>query len=283
MSGFRYEIDTDKIVTITLAGTEGGAPLGQAFCRDLEALLDKLVKEDVAGVVIAAGSGAFSGGEKARAVLDFPGESRVEVFGAISRIQARLRQLETLGKPVVAVISGQALGVELEICLAAQHRIALNSPEVQIGFPEVNAGLLPGFGGVARTIYTIGLEKGLPLLQEGTSLAPAQALEIGLIHEVADSREEQLVRAKAWIGANPAALQPWDVKGFKIPGGDPTHPRVAQMIMLAPAILRKRQPANMTAMEAILAAAVEAAQVDMNTALRIESRYLVDLIFSSAA
>ena len=81
--------------------------------------------------------------------------------------------------------------------------------------------------------------------------------------------------AKAWIKANPDGhTQPWDVKGYKMPGGTPATPALAAILPSFPALLRKQlKGAPMPAPRAILAAAVEGAQVDFDTALRIESRY----------
>ena len=79
-----------------------------------------------------------------------------------------LRRLETLGKPVVAAINGAALGGGLEIALACHHRIVVDDPKVQLGFPEVKLGLLPGAGGVVRTVRMFGIADALmQLLLQG--------------------------------------------------------------------------------------------------------------------
>jgi len=280
MCEFRYEKDNDKIVTVSLElsgeSTEG---YPRTFANSLEALITRLEKDDFAGVIIASESGVFAGAEHARQLHSFPGSERAEVFACLSQIKSGLRRLETLGKPVVASISGMATAVEYEICLAAHHRIALNDSALRIGLPEANCGLFPGLGGVVRTVYMLGLEKALPLLQSGAELDPEKALAAGLVDALTSNREELLTKAKTWIKEHPEVHQPWDIKGFQLPGGSPTHPRVSQMIMVAPAILRKQKPANAPAQESILTVAVEAAQVDLDTALRIESRYLVDFLF----
>ena len=141
---------------------------------------------------------------------------------------------------MVAAINGAALGGGWEICLACHHRIALDNPGVQLGLPEVTLGLLPGGGGIVRMVRLLGLEKALPYLAEGKKVRPAEALKAGLIHELADSPEEMLEKARAWILANPAAKQPWDSAGYKIPGGTPASPNVAQMLAIAPSVLRDK-------------------------------------------
>ena len=89
-------------------------------------------------------------------------------------------------------------------------------------------------------VRLLGLEKALPYLAEGKKVRPEAALKAGLIHELASDREEMLAKARAWIAANPAAKQPWDVQGYKIPGGTPSSPNVAQMLAIAPSVLRDK-------------------------------------------
>jgi 3-hydroxyacyl-CoA dehydrogenase/enoyl-CoA hydratase/3-hydroxybutyryl-CoA epimerase len=194
-------------------------------------------------------------------------------------MKADLRALETLGKPVVAALNGAALGGGLEIALACHHRIALDNPKSQFGFPEVTLGLLPGAGGVVRTVRMLGIADALmKLLLQGQRLKPAQAVETGIVDEVASSPEEMLGKARAWITANPDAAQPWDRPGHKIPGGTPSNPKFAAMLPAFPANLRKQlKGAPMPAPHHIMCAAVEGSQVDVDTALRIEGRYFVDL------
>jgi 3-hydroxyacyl-CoA dehydrogenase/enoyl-CoA hydratase/3-hydroxybutyryl-CoA epimerase len=201
----------------------------------------------------------------------------------ILRIKGQLRRLETLGKPVVAAINGAALGGGWEICLACHRRIALDSSRVQLGLPEVTLGLLPGGGGVVRMVRLLGLEKALPYLLEGKKVRPDAALKAGLIHELASDKDDLLAKARAWILANPNAVQPWDEKSYKIPGGTPASPNVAQMLAIAPSILRDKTKGCFPAPEKIMCAAVEGAQVDFDTAQIIEARYFTELATGQVA
>jgi len=90
--------------------------------------------------------------------------------------------------------------------------------------------------------------------------------------------EELVARAQAFIRANPQVKQPWDEKDYKIPGGAPSSPNIAQGLVVAAAMLAQRTRGLYPAPEAILACMVEGAQVDFDTALRIESRYLAKLM-----
>ena len=89
--------------------------------------------------------------------------------------------------------------------------------------------------------------------------------------------------ALAWIAANPQAQQPWDDKNYKMPGGTPANPKIAGMLSVAPAVLKQKTRGLYPAPEYALAAMVEGAQVDFDTALRIESRYFVKTLMTPEA
>ncbi|MGH9206609.1 MAG: 3-hydroxyacyl-CoA dehydrogenase NAD-binding domain-containing protein, partial [Acidimicrobiales bacterium] len=174
----------------------------------------------------------------------------------------------------------------LEIALACHHRIAADVKGSQIGQPEVTLGLLPGGGGVTRTVRMFGIQNAfVNILAQGTRFKPAKAKEMGLVDEVLPTVEELLPAAKAWIKANPDSHeQPWDKKGYKMPGGTPASPGLAAILPSFPSNLRKQlKGAPMPAPRAILAAAVEGAEVDFDTASRIESRYFASLVTGQVA
>jgi len=156
-------------------------------------------------------------------------------------------------------------------------------PVATTGLPEVTLGLLPGGGGVVRMVRLLGLEKALPYLLEGKKIRPRQALQAGLIDALAADRDELLAKARAWILAHPDAAQPWDNKAYQIPGGTPSSPKVAQMLAIAPSILRSKTNGCLPAPEKILCAAVEGAQVDFDTAHLIETRYFTELVTGQVA
>ncbi len=190
------------------------------------------------------------------------------------------KKKETFPKPVAAAINGAALGGGFEIALACNHRVAVDG-RFEVGLPEASLGLLPGGGGVTRIIRMLGIQSGLmDVLLQGSTFKPAQAKEKGLVDEVVATQDELVPAAKAWIKANPDAVQnPWDAPGYKMPGGSPKTPALAGFLPAFPALLRKQlKGADYPAQEAILSAAVEGAQVDFDTAARIESRYLTNLI-----
>jgi 3-hydroxyacyl-CoA dehydrogenase/enoyl-CoA hydratase/3-hydroxybutyryl-CoA epimerase len=183
--------------------------------------------------------------------------------------------------PVVAAINGAALGGGLEIALAAHHRIIVDDSKAVIGFPEVTLGLLPGAGGVTRTVRMLGIADALVnVLTAGLKrFRPAEAKEKGLVDEIVATVDDLIPAAKRWIAENPEAQQPWDAdKKYRIPGGTPSTPSFAANLPAFPSNLRKQiKGANLPAPVAILSAAVEGAQVDFDHALEIESRYFIEL------
>jgi 3-hydroxyacyl-CoA dehydrogenase/enoyl-CoA hydratase/3-hydroxybutyryl-CoA epimerase len=194
-----------------------------------------------------------------------------------------MRFLETCNKPVVAAINGTALGGGLEIALACHHRVALDDDSIQLGLPEVTLGLLPGGGGTQRLPRMIGLEAAFPFLMEGKKVNPKAALKAGIIDELATNGADMIAKARAFIEANPNCKQPWDKKGFKLPGGAPHHPAMAQKLAIAPAMLKQKTKGCYPAPERILSAAVEGAQVDFDNGSLIETRYFTELVTGQVA
>ncbi len=282
----RYEKGQDQIVVLTLDMPGQSANTMNAVYREaMAATLTRLEaeKDEIAGVVITSAKKTFFAGGDLNELIKVDKAQAKAFYDSVLVLKAQLRRLETLGKPVVAAINGAALGGGWEICLACHHRVALDDKSVQLGLPEVTLGLLPGGGGVVRMVRMLGLEKALPYLLEGKKVRPAQALQAGLIDELAANREALLAQSRAWVLANPEVRQPWDNKGYAIPGGTPSHPKVAQMLAIAPSILRSKTQGCFPAPEKILCAAVEGAQVDFDTAHLIETRYFTELVTGQVA
>ncbi|MEB2646927.1 3-hydroxyacyl-CoA dehydrogenase [Pseudomonas sp. C 49-2] len=282
----RYEKGQDGVVVLTLdmpgqsANTMNGA-YREAMAATVERL--EAEKDSFAGVVITSAKKTFFAGGDLNELIAVDKAHAKDFYDGVLVLKAQLRRLETLGKPVVAAINGAALGGGWEICLACHYRVALDDKSVQLGLPEVTLGLLPGGGGVVRMVRMLGLEKALPYLLEGKKVRPQQALQAGLVHELAADRDELLAKSRAWILANPNAKQPWDNKAYQIPGGTPSSPKVAQMLAIAPSILRSKTQGCFPAPEKILCAAVEGAQVDFDTAHLIETRYFTELVTGQVA
>ncbi|MFV0478561.1 MAG: 3-hydroxyacyl-CoA dehydrogenase NAD-binding domain-containing protein [Parahaliea sp.] len=288
MSVFRYEKDADGIVTIKMDMNGPVNTMNREYNIAMCETIDKLEQEaGLTGVVFTSAKKVFFAGGDLYELLAVDRDKGEEFFLGLEASKSQLRRIEKLPVPVVAAINSAALGGGFEIALCCNYRIVWNDASVIIGLPEVTLGLLPGGGGVVRMVNLLGLQKALPYLLEGTRVDAARALEEGLIHEMVDSCEKLVPAGKKWILSqrnNPgAAVQPWDKKGHRIPGGDANHPANVQMIQVAPALLFQKTRGLLPAPEKILDCAVSAARLDLDTALRIESQGLASLVVGNVA
>jgi 3-hydroxyacyl-CoA dehydrogenase/enoyl-CoA hydratase/3-hydroxybutyryl-CoA epimerase len=282
----RYERGDDRVVTLTLDAP--GAPVNTmtaAWQEAMTAAIARLEKDrdSIAGVILASAKKTFFAGAELKDILSFGPEDGPKVFAWLEEVKAQYRKLERLGKPVVACLEGAALGGGWELALAAHCRICLDDERIELGLPEATLGLLPGVGGVTKTVRLLGLQQALPMLVEGKTMRPAEAAKLGLLQGLAGSHDDLARMAREWIAKNPSPKQPWDDENYRIPGGTPASPAIAQMLTIAPAMLIEKTRGLYPAPEAIMAAAVEGASVDFETALRIESRYLAKLAVGQVA
>ncbi|MEU6278341.1 3-hydroxyacyl-CoA dehydrogenase NAD-binding domain-containing protein [Streptomyces populi] len=278
----RWEQDETGVVTLVLDDPDQSAnTMNAAFRASLAAVTDRLEaeKDSIRGVILTSAKKTFFAGGDLRDLIRVTPETAQDLFDGGLAIKRNLRRIETLGKPVVAAINGAALGGGFELALACHHRVALDTSGTKIGCPEVTLGLLPGGGGVVRTVRLLGIADALlKVLLQGTQYNATRARDNGLVHEVAATPEELLAKARAFIDANPESQQPWDKPGYRIPGGTPSNPKFAANLPAFPANLRKQtNGAPYPAPRNILAAAVEGSQVDFETAQVIEARYFVEL------
>ncbi|MBD0747836.1 3-hydroxyacyl-CoA dehydrogenase NAD-binding domain-containing protein [Streptomyces sp. CBMA152] len=284
----RWEQDETGVVTLVLDDPNQSAnTMNRAFKDSIAAIADRAEaeKDSIRGIIYTSAKKTFFAGGDLKDMIQVGPENAQQAFETGTAIKHSLRRIETLGKPVVAAINGAALGGGYEIALASHHRVALDAPGSKIGLPEVTLGLLPAGGGVTRTVRLMGIADALlKVLLQGTQYTPQRALENGLVHEVAATPEEMIAKARAFIDANPESQQPWDVKGYRIPGGTPSNPKFAANLPAFPANLKKQlNGAPYPAPRNILAAAVEGSQVDFETALTIEARYFTELVTGQTA
>ncbi|MCA9577969.1 MAG: enoyl-CoA hydratase/isomerase family protein, partial [Myxococcales bacterium] len=283
-TAIRWDLGADGVVTLTMDDPNQSANTmnelyQESMKRTVARLQDEVKSGAVKGVILTSAKKTFFAGGDLKMLSQAQPENAADMFAHVREITGQLRALETLGIPVVAAINGAALGGGLEIALACHHRVVLNDPRIQLGLPEVTLGLLPGGGGIVRTVRLLGVQKAImDVLIQGPRLRPDKALSLGLVHELATDADDMLAKARAFIAANPKSAQPWDVKGYKMPGGTPSNPMLAGNLPAFPANLKKQlKGAHYPAPRAIMSAAVEGAQVDFDTAQRIESRYFTEL------
>ena len=285
-----HDLDADGILTLTidLPGQSMNV-INADFTRDLAAAIET-IKADAAikGVVITSGkaSGFMAGADlKGMGALVGGGSGAgtkskmAALFDNVFQLNQLFRSLETCGKPVAAAINGLALGGGLELCLATHYRVCSDNPKVQLGLPEVLVGLFPGAGGTQRLPRLMGVQPALMYLLQGKSMSPQEALGFGVVHALAPAGEV-VAAAKTWLKANPTKFtQPWDEKTFKFPGGvGAFNPGFAQTFMAGTAMTHKQTQHNMNAPIAMLSAVYEGSQLPMDTALRVESKYMAKVV-----
>ncbi|MGB5336477.1 MAG: 3-hydroxyacyl-CoA dehydrogenase NAD-binding domain-containing protein [Woeseiaceae bacterium] len=272
--------DGIAIITIDLKDRSMNV-VSPEFIADFDKAIDQVAGDDnIKGAVVTSGKSSFVAGADLLQIVDEiqPGADPKTAFAKWSGLQQLYRKLETCGKPIVAAINGTALGGGLELCLACHYRVAADNPKAKLGQPEVQVGLLPGAGGTQRLPRMIGLEASLPLLLQGTHLSPAKAAEMGIV-DLLVAPGEEVDAARQWILDGGEAVQPWDKKGFKVPGGAGLmNPKAIQTQMFGVALLQKTTNHNYPAPIAIMSAVYEGSVLPIDAALQIESKYFAELL-----
>jgi 3-hydroxyacyl-CoA dehydrogenase/enoyl-CoA hydratase/3-hydroxybutyryl-CoA epimerase len=279
----RYALSPEGIATVTF--DEPGSPVNTMkpeWQADMLALADQLQADQAAlnGVLLTSAKTTFFAGADLKGVLKLQASDAAAGFVGIEAVKKAFRRIETIGKPVVALLQGAALGGGWEVALIAHARFALDQPKILFGLPEVTLGLIPGATGITKMTRLLGLMAAQPYLMEGKLFKPSEALSLGLVDGLASSPEQLMDLALAYIHDNPQVQQPWDRKGYKMPGGSVNSPAVANGLAVAPAMLFNKAHGLYPAAQAILESMVEGAQVDYDTATRIESRKLAKVMVS---
>ncbi len=291
MSYLRLEKDADGIVELIFdqPGKDVNV-MGDEYAEAMPKALDDLeaMREDIVGVYIRSGKPGqfFAGGDITQMLemdLQPSDEERAAMLQGIVDAKEPLRRLEALGVPIAVGINGPALGGGFEIALACHHRIALDDATVKVGLPEAMLGLMPGAGGVVRMVRLLGMEAAVGLISQGKQLTAERALDKGLLHDLATSEGDMAAKAKAWIKANPEAKQPWEQPGYSIPGGDPSDPATQGLTYFGPVNVMVQTWGNMPAQQVIMAAVIDTARVDYDTAHMIEARYFQRLLLDQVA
>ena len=292
MNNFTVAVDDSGValVTFDVPGRSMNTLTAEVM-RELGEIVERLRNDaTIKGAVITSGkaSGFCAGADLGEmgglmaATETASDAERKAMFEAVFNINKLFRALETCGKPVAAAITGLALGGGFELTLACHHRVVAAHDKLRLGLPESKVGLLPGGGGTQRLPRLIGAMKALPLMLEGKSVSPDEALKLGLVHQVVPA--EDVVRtATAWVAGGGDCVAPWDKKDSKIPGGGPYAPATAQVFLMGNAMLRKQSYGNYPAQINIMKSVYEGLQVPMDAALRIESRYFARTMMTPQA
>jgi 3-hydroxyacyl-CoA dehydrogenase/enoyl-CoA hydratase/3-hydroxybutyryl-CoA epimerase len=278
MTTLTLAVDAEGIALITLDVQERPMNvLVPELIDDLRAAIDEIAsRPDVRGAIICSGkgNGFIAGGDlKDLVAAHDRGWTPQQGVDCVWHLSSTFRKLETCGKPVVAAMNGLALGGGLELALACHHRVLADDAKAVVGLPEVSIGLFPGAGGTQRLSRLIGIAKALPLILSGEHIKPKAALELGIVHALAPM--DQVVEvARKWLRESPDPIQPWDQKGFKLPGGAGClAPHAMQSFMYGTAQVRARTGGNYPAQKAILSVVFEGTQLPIDRALEVEAKY----------
>src|SRR5215468_7500124 len=288
---FTIETDGDGIALVTWDAAGRSMNVIDATVMDeLAAIIEQITAEAaVKGVVITSGKDAFCAGADltmleglSRAFAELAAAQGEEAamtrfFEESRRWSVLCRRIETCGKPWVAAINGTALGGGFELALACHRRVAADNPRTRLGQPEVKVGLIPGAGGTQRVARIMQPSDALQFLLKGEQVQLNRAKAMKLVDAVVPKAD--LIRtAKDWIKAGGSAKAPWDVDGFKLPGG-PVYSKAGIMVFTpANAIYRRETYDNYPAARAILQVVYEGLQLPMDLALRVESRWFAKIL-----
>ena len=294
-TNFTVETDADGISLVTwdMPGRSMNVFTEQVM-DELEAIVDGIVADEaVKGAVITSGKNTFSAGADLtmlKRMFEIIAEERTKdpqkavrmLFDNAGRMNWLFRKLETCGKPFVSAINGVCMGGALELSLACHARVVADSPSVKLALPEVKVGIFPGAGGTQRVPRLTNAQEALQMMTTGKSLSPQKAKSMGLVTEVVPAEDlVSAARKQILDGLDP--VQPWDKKGFKLPGGPVYSAAGANLWPPAIAILRRETKGNYPAAAAILKCVYEGLLVPFDTALRIEQRYFTEILQTTEA
>jgi len=295
-TNFTIEIGADgiSVVTWNVPGRSMNVIDG-TVTEELAAIVGQAASDAaVKGVIITSGKDTFCAGADltvlqslSRAFSELAASQGEEVANArffedTRKWSVLCRRIETCGKPWVAAINGTAVGGGFELALACHHRVAADNPKTRVGLPEVKVGLFPGAGGTQRIARMMQPADALQFLLKGDQIDVARAKAMTLVDAVVPAAE-LIETAKKWIASGGSARAPWDVEGFKLPGG-PVHSKAGMMVFTpANALYRRETYDNYPAARAIMQVVYEGLQLPMDQALRVESRYFAHILRSPQA
>ncbi len=296
LNNFTFQTDTDGIALLTWDMTSRSMNVITIEVMDeLEKVIDHVVETpEIKGCIITSGKDSFSGGADLTMLQQISSgyDERLKaqgkelamayLFEGSRRLSVLYRKLETCGKPFAAAIHGTCLGGAFELALACHYRVLSDSDKTHVGLPEIKVGLFPGAGGTQRVARLMQTGDALQMLFKGEQIKPIAAKSAGLVHEVAP-RDEMLTRAKAWILNGGSAKAPWDVEGYKLPSNKVYSPGGMMIWPPANAIYRRETSDNYPAAKAILQSVYEGLQLPMDQALKVESRYFLNILRSKEA
>ncbi|MEM7176708.1 MAG: 3-hydroxyacyl-CoA dehydrogenase NAD-binding domain-containing protein, partial [Pseudomonadota bacterium] len=298
---FTVSIDAEGIATVSwdLPNARMNV-LDEAGIIELETKVPALIADpSVKGVILTSAKSDFAGGMDLPTILDYrrraeaSGDPAGMLFEFTMRIHRLLRMIErggmdpkTLkgGKPFVWASPGTAVGIGIEIALACHRRMVVDNAAARLGLPEIKIGIFPGAGGTTRLIRMLGLMGASEYLLEGKLHTPERARRAGLVDAVVPA-SGLLPTARDWVRAatETDVVKPWDRKGSGTPGGAPFTVPGFPVFVGGAALAHAKSRGVYPAVNAMLSAIYEGAQVPFDTALRIEARYFTKTLLDPSA
>jgi len=273
---------SDGIATLILEMEGRANKINEGFGTGLQEAVDwALARDGLKGIILGTGHKDFCVGADIERL--FKERDPANILAGTQRLNTLFRSLETCGKPVVAALTGSALGGGYELAMSCHRRIALNEARVQLGLPEVTLGVIPGAGGTQRLPRMIGMQAALELITAGKIVRAPKAVSAGLVDEVADTAEDVYAKARAWIAENPKAAQPWDDKGYRWPAPRPGSEDARSLFLAGAGMLQKKTAGVYNAPKIAMSAVQEGALLKFDRALEVEGRYFAGLATSDQA
>jgi len=199
---WRGEIDADRVAWLALdkAGASTNS-LSRDVMEELDAMVTELAQAQPKALIITSAKRGFIAGAD---IKEFVGiRTPDQAYELIRQGQQVLDKIAALPCPTIAAINGFALGGGLEVALACRYRVLVDDPSVTLGFPEVQLGVHPGFGGTVRAVHLAGPVAAMDLMLTGRTIRPQQALAMGLVDRLAPV--EQLDKMAKQIALRPPA------------------------------------------------------------------------------
>lgn len=293
---FSLDVDADGIAVVTwdMPGRSMNV-IDLSVIEELGGIVETIAGDvAIKGAVVTSGKDTFCAGADLtlleQLVRNFAALEKTQgeeaaaklLFEQSRRLSQLYRRIETCGKPFVAALNGTALGGGFELALACHHRVAADNPKTRVGLPEIKIGLFPGAGGTQRIARMLQPADALQFLLKGDQLRLNRAKAMKLIDNVVP-QAELVNAAKHWIKSGGKAEAPWDVKGFKNPGGAVFSKAGMMVFPAANAIYRRETYDNYPAARAILQTVFDGLQLPMDLGLQVESRWFAKILRSPEA
>ncbi|MBL4746635.1 MAG: enoyl-CoA hydratase/isomerase family protein [Flavobacteriaceae bacterium] len=284
MTHIEYHIDTDGIAFVTWNVADIPVNIMNKTTMDEFFQTMKLAISDknVVGIVINSAKNDFIAGGDLKWFLNY-NNSKEDCFDMFMETHKNMRAIETCGKPVVAAINGLAFGGGCEIALNCHHRIMTDHPKNRIGLVECSIGLFPGAGGTQRYLRLIGIQKTIQYITQSKKLSAKQALKDGLVDALCSPEDDINALAKKWILNQGNTVQPWDVKGFKIPGTPMGVGQISgstEFFSVSNAMAYKTTHGNKPHIKNALSVIYYGAGCGIEKGLEVEARHFVHTLFS---